>query len=223
MLIQIGVQPLGDLNTRIDLNFNVTEWSKNGLLSAYYPGVPGNMPTGDGDKYSYVGFSLINYNEVYLGDPQRSGLVNSPFNLSSETTPSMFGDVHYRAFNMTWSAFTGTQAVMSVSGLRCRPYREHGVLNGTRSSTNESNTKTWTISSVDFSADPMRKGKSSLTQNSPNLNGVVSTSMRQAPSVPGSIRHCQASEGLRWRVSLQYEQNHISSLRAPLSLRIGRS
>ncbi|KAF2125637.1 hypothetical protein P153DRAFT_369667 [Dothidotthia symphoricarpi CBS 119687] len=141
------LQPLSLINTQIELMLNTTSISNNTLFQANYPGVPEDIQTYDGDGYSYAGFSLGSL-EAYLGHLQR-------FNMTNDTSPSIYGDVGFRAFNMTGAAlgFTGTQSTMSVSGIRCMLYRERGLLNYTRASSNSSSTSTWTISSTHFDND----------------------------------------------------------------------
>ncbi|EMD64115.1 hypothetical protein GGP41_006571 [Bipolaris sorokiniana] len=136
------MQPLGPLNTQIGLMLNTTTKSNNTIFQANYPGVPQNIQTGDGDSYTYVAFSL-GYREAYLGHLER-------FNLSNSTTPSQYGDVGYRAFNMSQWKFNGTQGNMSISGLRCVLYREQGLANSTRVPSNDSSISGWTIDTTSF-------------------------------------------------------------------------
>ncbi|KAF2853731.1 hypothetical protein T440DRAFT_552367 [Plenodomus tracheiphilus IPT5] len=138
-------QPLSDTSTQIGLTFNTTATSNDTLFQANYPGVPDNIRTGDDDKYTFAAFSL-GYREVYLGHLER-------FNLTNTTTPSLYGDVNYRAFNMTPWGFTGTQILMSVSGLRCKLYREYGSITTVRELTNATSAGTWNTISMDFPAD----------------------------------------------------------------------
>ncbi|USP75040.1 hypothetical protein yc1106_02314 [Curvularia clavata] len=136
------MQPLGPLNTQIGLMLNTTATSNNTIFQANYPGVPDNIRTGDGESYTYAAFSL-GYREAYLGHLER-------FNLSNSTTPSKYGDVGYRAFNMSQWGFNGTQVLMSVSGLRCVLYREQGLANSTRVPSNDSSVSGWTIDTTSF-------------------------------------------------------------------------
>lgn len=100
---------------------------------------------GSGDNYTYVAFSSGSL-EAYLGHLER-------FNLTNNTLPSVYGDIGFRAFNMTEWGFKGTQIVMSVSGIRCSLYREQGLLNYTRVDSDNNSSNTWTISSTHFPKD----------------------------------------------------------------------
>lgn len=138
------MQPLSFINTQITLMFNTTETSNDTIFQANYPGTPKDIQTGDGDGYTYAAFTLGSL-EAYLGGLQR-------FNLTNDTSPSNYGDVGFRAFNMTGPAlgFDGTQSVMSVSGIRCSLYREQGSHNYTRRYSSNGGNVTWTISSTRF-------------------------------------------------------------------------
>jgi hypothetical protein len=138
------MQPLSFINTQITLMFNTTASSNNTLFQANYPGTPKDIQTGDGDGYTYAAFSQGSL-EAYLGGLDR-------FNLTNETSPSQYGDVGFRPFNMSGPllGFTGTQSVMSVSGLRCSLYREQGSLNYTRTNNSDGGNVTWAISSTRF-------------------------------------------------------------------------
>ncbi|OJD32525.1 uncharacterized protein BKCO1_37000115 [Diplodia corticola] len=160
----IGVlQPQGPYNTEISLMTNTTATSNNTIFQAFYPGVVEDIQTGDGDGYSYVAFSMGS-KEVYLGHLNR-------FNLTNDTIPSTYGDVGYRAFNMSQLGFTGTQIIMSVSGIRCSLYREDGTLNYTRransstsddSSSSSSSSTSWTITGTDFPATTNHTTKTNI-------------------------------------------------------------
>lgn len=157
------MQPLSD-NTQIGLMFNTTATSNNTIFQANYPGVPDNIRTGDDDSYTYAAFSM-GYREVYLGHLER-------FNLTNNTTPSVYGDIGHRAFNMTQWGFDGTQVIMSVSGMRCLLYREHGFVNSTRNLNAESSDGTWSIISADFPTNQEKEVIPSLLSKfqSSNLN-----------------------------------------------------
>jgi hypothetical protein len=88
----------------------------------------------------------MGYRVVYLGRLER-------FNLTNDTTPPAYGNIGYRAFNMTEWEFSGTMGIMSVSGMRCLLYREQGLVNSTRLPGNESSISTWTIDTAQFSTD----------------------------------------------------------------------
>lgn len=130
------------LNTQITMNFNETASSNNTLFQANYPGVPADMK-GDGDNMSFVGFAFGGYTEAYLGHLNR-------FNLTNATVKYGSTDVAHRAFNMSLSGFTGTQIVMSVSGIRCSLHREHGLVNSTRHPSNETSAGIWNITTTNF-------------------------------------------------------------------------
>jgi hypothetical protein len=136
-------------NTQISILLNTTTTSNNTLFQANFPGVPGNLQTGDEDGFSYAAFSLGSL-EVYLGTLKR-------FNLTNDTSPSVYGNVGSHAFNMSSSGFTSTQGVMSVSGIRCMLYREHGLLNLRRITGQNNNTSpVWGPSSSEFLGDEKR-------------------------------------------------------------------
>jgi hypothetical protein len=133
-------------NTQISILLNTTATSNNTLFQANFPGVPGNLQTGDSDGFSYSAFSQGSL-EVYLGTLQR-------FNFTNDTSPSVYGNVGSQAFNMSSSSFTGTQGVMSVSGIRCMLYREYGLLNLRRTTGQNNNTSpVWEPSSSEFIGD----------------------------------------------------------------------
>ncbi|KAG9236253.1 hypothetical protein BJ875DRAFT_372457 [Amylocarpus encephaloides] len=165
----IGVlQPLSRVDTQISLILNTTVTSNNTLFQANYPGVPEDIQTGDGDGYSYAAFSLGSL-EAYLGHLNR-------FNLTNQTLPSIYGNVSYRAFNMSATpssgkGFTGTQTIMSVSGIRCSLFREHGLLNYTRAAGTNDSTSSWTIASIHFPDNQEKVNiPSMLTQFQTSLN-----------------------------------------------------
>jgi hypothetical protein len=136
------MQPLGFFNTQIGLMLNTSSSSNNTIFQANYPGVPDNLRLGEANTFTYVAFSM-GYREAYLGHLER-------FNRTNDTSQSAYGEVRYRAFNMTQWGFRGTQGIMSASGLRCTLYSEQGTLNASRRSTNVSSAGTWTIVSSDF-------------------------------------------------------------------------
>lgn len=147
------MQPLDKYNTDITLMFNTTATSNDTIFQAWYPGVPEDIQTGDGDDYSYVAFAMGS-KEAYLGHLNR-------FNMTNDTLPSIYGNVGYRAFNMTPQAFTGTQSTMSVSGLRCSLHRETGSLNYTRRS-NSTDNNPWTISATSFPTNQIKTNVASM-------------------------------------------------------------
>jgi hypothetical protein len=152
-------------NTQISILLNTTATSNNTMFQANFPGLPGNLQTSGSDGFSYAAFSLGSL-EVYLGTLQR-------FNLTNDTSPSVYGNVGSRAFNMSSSSFTGTQGVMSVSGIRCMLYREHGLLNLRRTPGQNNNTSpTWGPLSPKFKGDEKRVNIPSVLAHSQwnNLN-----------------------------------------------------
>lgn len=138
------MQPTGFFNTQIGLMLNTSATSNNTIFQANYPGVPDNLRKGEGNTFVYAAFSM-GYREVYLGYMER-------FNLTNNTDQSAYGNVGYRAFNMSQWGFTGTQIIMSFSGLRCVLYRENGHVNAVRKSTNVTSAGSWNIVSTDFPA-----------------------------------------------------------------------
>ncbi|KAJ4990202.1 hypothetical protein SVAN01_04293 [Stagonosporopsis vannaccii] len=134
------------LNTQITTNFNETASSNNTLFQASYPGVPADMQQ-ERDNMSFVGFAFGNYKEAYLGHLNR-------FNLTNATAKYGSTEIPHRAFNMSQSGFTGTQGVMSVSGIRCLLHREHGLVNTTRHPSNISSAGIWNITTSNFPAVP---------------------------------------------------------------------
>ncbi|KAH7060537.1 hypothetical protein B0J12DRAFT_649255 [Macrophomina phaseolina] len=151
------LQALGPYTTQISLTWNTTDPSILSPLQVTYPGVPEDIQTGDGDGYTYVGFS-IGTQEAYLGTLNR-------FNLTNDTSASAYGDVHNRAFDMSAWGFSGTQSTMSVSGLRCSLHRQAGLLNLTRSGA----ASAWAIAASSFS-DARTRVPSLLAQWQSNLN-----------------------------------------------------
>lgn len=129
-------------NTQISMIFNETASSNNTVFQANYPGVPADMQQ-ERDNMSFVGFSLGTYKEAYLGHLNR-------FDLSNKTVKYGSTEVHHRAFNMSTSGFTSTQNVMSVSGIRCLLYREHGLVDATRYPSSSSSAGTWNITASNF-------------------------------------------------------------------------
>ncbi|EOD50969.1 hypothetical protein UCRNP2_2254 [Neofusicoccum parvum UCRNP2] len=155
------MQPYGEYHsvTQITVSWNETGTTALGLRQAMYPGTPSDISTGDGDDYSFVGFT-------YGGQTAYLGRLNR-FNLTNDTAPSPYGAVHYAAFNMSMWGFSGTQSTMSSSGLSCSLYRETGSLNYVRSG--DSNTS-WTITNASFHADNRTRVPSLLYQWQTNLN-----------------------------------------------------
>ncbi|KAK0647219.1 hypothetical protein DIS24_g7923 [Lasiodiplodia hormozganensis] len=170
---QISIlQPYGQYHsvTQISILWNETgSTTALGPRQANYPGTPSDISTGDGDDYSFVGFTLGS-EEAYLGRLNR-------FNLTNDTVSSPYGAVHYTAFNMSQWGFTGTQSTMSVSGLSCSLYRETGTLNYVRagnttttSSSSSSSSSSWTITNPTFDANTKTRIPSLLAQWQTNLN-----------------------------------------------------
>ncbi|KAF4545909.1 uncharacterized protein LTHEOB_4561 [Lasiodiplodia theobromae] len=171
---QISIlQPYGQYHsvTQISILWNETGSSTTALgpRQANYPGTPSDISTGDGDDYSFVGFTLGS-EEAYLGRLNR-------FNLTNDTAPSPYGAVHYAAFNMSQWSFTGTQSTMSTSGLSCSLYRETGTLNYVRAgntssttSSSSSSSSSWTITNPTFDETTKTRIPSLLAQWQTNLN-----------------------------------------------------
>lgn len=168
---QISIlQPYGQYHsvTQISILWNETGTTALGPRQANYPGTPSDISTGDGDDYSFVGFTLGS-EEAYLGRLNR-------FNLTNDTAPSPYGAVHYAAFNMSQWGFTGTQSTMSTSGLSCALYRETGTLDyvrgsgNTSTSSSSSSSSSWTITNPTFDPTTKTRIPSLLAQWQTNLN-----------------------------------------------------
>lgn len=168
---QISIlQPYGVYHsvTQISILWNETGSTATALgpRQANYPGTPSDISTGDGDDYSFVGFTLGS-EEAYLGRLNR-------FNLTNDTAPSPYGAVRYAAFNMSQWGFSGTQSTMSTSGLSCALYRETGTLDyvraGNTSTSSSSSSSSWTITNPAFDSTTKTRIPSLLAQWQTNLN-----------------------------------------------------
>jgi hypothetical protein len=183
--VSLSVRPLDNYNTEVAVVFNQS------LLLGGYPGVPAAIQTGDDRDKSYVAFFPGINKLVYLGHLERS----RPYNLKNKTTSTMFGDVQHRVLNITDE---DGKTVTSVSGgLRCVLYREHGVLNATRFTTNESSIGTWSIVSTDFPKYPS-KGRKELVPSMLGLFQLASFNFHAPSAVFPGLGPALSEYGRGW-------------------------
>ncbi|KAK3661678.1 hypothetical protein LTR56_000167 [Elasticomyces elasticus] len=131
----IGVTARGGYVT--DVLFLVTsELPDGGRYRASYPGVPTQLTTSYNDVYQFAAFSL-DAEEVYLA-------FLTSFNGSTNVKSSVYGPIIPVAQNMTGqgvngidTGFGGTKTIMSFWGITCSVYRQEGLLNYTRESSDE--------------------------------------------------------------------------------------
>ncbi|KAK3659030.1 hypothetical protein LTR56_001467 [Elasticomyces elasticus] len=139
----IGVTARGGYVT--DVLFLVTsELPDGGRYRASYPGVPTQLTTSYNDVYQFAAFSL-DAEEVYLA-------FLTSFNESNNVKSSMYGPIIPVAQNMTGqgvngidTGFGGTKTIMSFWGITCSVYRQEGLLNYTRESSDE-----WKLAASQF-------------------------------------------------------------------------
>ncbi|KUI61199.1 hypothetical protein VP1G_08370 [Cytospora mali] len=114
--------------------------NNSNLFSASYPGQMSILTSGEDDSvYPWVGF--YGWDQAYLGSMMAG-------NWSSSTGTSRYGNITFRAFNMTQFGFNGDKSTMSAFGFACNVSREIGSVNLTRGSDS-----TWTRETESWSGE----------------------------------------------------------------------
>ncbi|KAK4957121.1 hypothetical protein LTR10_005079 [Elasticomyces elasticus] len=145
----IGVTARGDYVTGVFFLLT-SELPEGGRYRASYPGVPSQLTTSYNDVYQFAAFSL-DAEEVYLA-------FLTSFNESTNVESSAYGPIVPVAQNITGqgvngidTGFGGTKTIMSLWDITCSVYRQEGLLNYTRESSEE-----WMLAASRFEDHPRR-------------------------------------------------------------------